>query len=57
MEFVGLEDFARNHQSLKDKFKKHFTTGEKEEGNYYTDRIEIFALQVVSNHEYNKSET
>ena len=55
MEFVGLEDFARNLKSLEDKFK-NATDKEKEEGNYYTDRIKCITNWVFGNHGY-KSET
>ena len=55
MEFVGLEDFARNLKSLEDKFK-NATDKEKEEGNYYTDRMKYTTNWVFENHGY-KSET
>ena len=55
MEFVGLEDFARNLKSLEDKFK-NATDKEKEEGNYYTDRMKYTTNWVFGNHGY-KSET
>ena len=55
MEFVGLEDFARNLKSLEDKFK-NATDKEKEEGNYYTDRMKCITNWVFGNHGY-KSET
>ena len=55
MEFVGLEDFARNLKSLEDKFKDA-SDKEKEEGNYYTDRIKCITNWVFGNHGY-KSET
>ena len=55
MEFVGLEDFARNLKSLEDKFK-NATDKEKEKGNYYTDRIKCITNWVFGNHGY-KSET
>jgi hypothetical protein len=54
MEFVGLEDFARNLKSLEDKFKDA-TEKEKEKGNYYTDRIKCITNWVFGNHGY-KSE-
>ena len=55
MEFVGLEDFAKNLKSLEDKFKDA-SDKEKEEGNYYTDRIKCITNWVFGNHGY-KSET
>lgn len=55
MEFVGLEDFARNLKSLEDKFKDA-TEKEKEKGNYYTDRMKCITNWVFGNHGY-KSET